>query len=267
MFLKTFINLFNYIKDNIYTKIVIMKLTIHSIKMDHFSYKQITYNILYDILYKIIYTFSKVQILLSKLHRRVLPLICLFSTSFSRILEKYNIITKQDVVYSIEFYNSNKLVIKKSISYQDLLQKYTTIEKSLLDVKNTTTQNEYNFIIYSDYSNLEKPNKICCVDFPENLNYEASTIHFISLLLNYQNEEYNIELQNKDYNYYIVNNKIDNKFIKYYWKQILNKNNDIEEYMLTLCDQDVNIKVLQPNDTIIIYKNNYEIIHEKDKIE
>lgn len=220
-----------------------------------------------DIIYNFIYIFSKIQIFIIKINKRLFPYICLFSTSVSNVLQKYNIITKQNIIYSIEFYKSNNLLTKKIVSSEDLLKSLITVEKSLKEIKNATP-NEYNFIIYSDYSQLKdnkQINKICYENFPNNLQYELSNIRFISVLLNYQENDYNIELENDHYNYYIVNNKIDKNFVNYYWKHIIKSNVDINDYMITLCDQDVNIQILNPNDIIIIYKDSYEIINEQNK--
>lgn len=223
-----------------------------------------------NIAYKVIYIVSQIQIFISKVTKRFLPLICLFSSSISTVLQKYKLITKNDVIYSIEFYKSNKLVIRKSISHDDLL-KHITVEKSLIDIKNSIPD-ECNLIVYSDHSQpnqelhkTQQINKICYNDFPHDLEYVISNIRFISLLLTCKSQEYNIELQNVHFNYYIVNNKIDKKFIKYYWNHIINNSDDnLDEYMLTLCDQDVNIKMLDQTDVIIIYKDSYDIVKEKE---
>lgn len=223
-----------------------------------------------NIVYKVIYTVSQIQIFISKVTKRLLPLVCLFSSSISTVLQKYKLITKNDVIYSIEFYKSNKLIIRKSISHDDIL-KHITVEKSLIYIKNTI-QDECNLIVYSDHSQLTDEfhktpqiNRICYNDFPEDLDYILSNIRFISLLLTYKSQEYNIDLQNVHFNYYIVNNKIDKKFIKYYWNHIINNSDDdLEEYMLTLCDQDVNIKILDQNDFIVIHKDSYDIVKGKE---
>ena len=89
------------------------------VNIDHPFYK--------TFLYQIIYGISKVQIVTGKIRRRIFPFIYIVSTSFSRILQKYNIISNQDFVYSIEFYKSDKLIVKKSISYTDLTKKYNSI--------------------------------------------------------------------------------------------------------------------------------------------
>lgn len=224
-----------------------------------------------SIAYKIIYIFSQVQIFISKITKRMLPVICLFSSSVSTILHKYKLITKNEVVCSIEFYKSNKLIIRKSISHDDLL-KHITVEKSFLAVLENKIPDACNLIVYSDHSqsnqelhNTQQINKICYNELPQDLEYVLSDIRFISLLLTYKSQEYNIELQNVHFNYYIVNNKIDKNFIKYYWNHIINNSDDkLDEYMLTLCDQDVNIKMLEQSDVIIIYKDSYEIVKEKE---
>jgi len=74
---------------------------------------------------------------------------------------------------------------------------------------------------------------------------------------------------NDKHNYFVVGNKINVDFIKYYLnkyhKNDLSKNdiciNDVEKFDINILDQDVNVKhaIFSNNKTLVINKDNYEI--------
>jgi len=74
---------------------------------------------------------------------------------------------------------------------------------------------EYDFMIYS--------NKLDKIIFTNNINvleYTASNISFLLVELNIGNKEaIQIKFKNENYNYYIVNNRIDKEFILYFLRK------------------------------------------------
>jgi hypothetical protein len=74
---------------------------------------------------------------------------------------------------------------------------------------------------------------------------------------------------NDKHNYFVVGNKINVDFIKYYLnkyhKNDLSKNdiciNEVEKIDINILDQDVNVKhaIFSNNKTLVINKDNYEI--------
>jgi len=100
-------------------------------------------------------------------------------------------------------------------------------------------------------------------DTLDNLKYEVSNIRFFALYLKLNvSETHNIELCKKEANYYIVGNKLDSEFFKYYLRNVLNVKVDNDkpfEYKLELMDH--NIKMIYVNDkqSIVIQKDSYEI--------
>lgn len=82
-----------------------------------------------------------------------------------------------------------------------------------------------------------------------------------SLIVVYINEkEYEIKLQNYYYNYYIVGNKINHNFIKYFAYKYLQIKEPILNYELVIIDNECNfINNLTIKDTILFHENKYEL--------
>ena len=100
---------------------------------------------------------------------------------------------------------------------------------------------------------------------PDNLDdikYEISDIQFLSLYLKTNDEKTHIiELFNSYANYYVVNNKLDSNFFKYYLKNVLNIIFDSPfVYTLELMDQNVSMVYLNEKQSIVIKKDKYEIL-------
>lgn len=99
--------------------------------------------------------------------------------------------------------------------------------------------------------------------------YKHSNIRWLSLTLDIKGTIYNIELWNNHYingyNYYIVNNKIDYRFFRYFLKHVLNVNvDDFSTYEGTLLDHNVNFVSFNEKSTITILENDYTIEHATD---
>lgn len=194
-------------------------------------------NLLISTLHKCIYYYSKLQILMN---RTVYPLI---KKSLHRPL-----------VPSIELYKDGVFLCKQDV-HETLATSY-----------------DYNYVIYSQPSD-NIVNKVIYTSIPSELSYHVSNIKFVSLNVEYNNTVYEIELGKPEFNYYVVNNKIDSMFIMYYLKQVLKKevNNSFEDftYKLTLMDNNINIIQLDETSVVVITKDNYIIenkeFNKKDK--
>ena len=203
-----------------------------------------------NIAYTTIYIYSNVQIMGIRMYKYVYPFVKLTSTSVLTILKKYKVINETIVLNPIQFYKDGSLILKKMISsnFNELLE----IDQDKKD---------YNFMIYTDCSNYPFNNVVYYHDIPEIFSYNVSNIKFLALALTFNNIEYDIKLQTTEHNYYIVNNIIDQSFLLYFMKNVLNiqvENSDFK-YTLLLCDQNAEMKELNERDKIIIYKDSYEI--------
>ena len=84
------------------------------------------------------------------------------------------------------------------------------------------------------------------------------TFNLIVVCIN--DKEYEIKLRNYYYNFYIVGNKINMNFIKYYAIKYLKIKDLIVEYSLIIIDNNCNyIDNLSHKDTIVLYENKYEL--------
>lgn len=211
-----------------------------------------------NILYKFIYLYSKCQIAYNTYFKEYILYMYIIMRNFTS-----NIYLQSQ----IEFYDNGYLISNKNINNLNL----TNNEKIVLLLKSYEPI-EYNYIIYSVYdSKTNKVNKKCFNYFPETFECDISNIKFISLLLLYKNLSFHIDLTNKIYNYYIIGNIINKKFLLYYIHNYIQDigifdYNDFV-YKLELMDQNVNVIYLDENDEIIINKNDYTIKNKTSNIE
>jgi hypothetical protein len=117
-------------------------------------------------------------------------------------------------------------------------------------------------------------NKECTEIFyeqiPRTLNYKLSNIKFISVDIEYKNNNYKIELKNDITNYYIVNNSLNQNFVKYYLVNKLNitiLDDEHFDYTVNIIDQNVNFITLLPNQSLIFNENDYSIVSNNFKQE
>lgn len=100
-------------------------------------------------------------------------------------------------------------------------------------------------------------------DTLDNLKYEVSNVRFLAIYLKLTvSNSHIIELFNNDANYYVVGNKLDSKFFKYYLHNVLNIKVDNEspfEYKLEIMDHNVNMIYVNEKQSILIQKDDYDI--------
>ncbi len=94
-------------------------------------------------------------------------------------------------------------------------------------------------------------------------DYKLSNINFMMIELEHENEKHPIVLKNNTYNYYIVNNSLNQNFFKYYLKNVLNVpiNEYNFNYNVTIIDHNVNMLTLLPHQHIVFNENDYTIHH------
>jgi hypothetical protein len=190
---------------------------------------------------KIIYIGSVIQIKFKKITTYVYK-------TFPRIknfLDNYNKIDDQD---NIEYILDGKVIY------------LTSKEKIVNHIVNITKED---FIIYSDYVTANNnnfctnkkiiitPEQICS---DKDFIYEASDIKFMLCEINIGDKVYKITLKSdiENYNYYLVDNIIDKKFIIYYLIEFYNEDfsKSTDKFILKLIDHNVNICELDITDTV-----------------
>ena len=170
-------------------------------------------------------------------------------------------------------YNNSKNKNKNNIGF---ILDGKIIQSTQFSINTNTMLDKYDFAIYSDYTSTNKEtnciNKLLLSKLPldcENINYEVSDIRFLLCELIVNNDtSYKIDLKNDNYNYYLVNNIIDKKFIIYYllnhcYKPMSFEDiNKIEKFTLKIIDHNVNtceIDITDISNYIQIKKDNYII--------
>lgn len=211
--------------------------------------------------YNFLYCFSLCQIQYNKIKSIILPIVS----------------PKIIVVYSdIKNYLKDRGFIVESTSKRVILIDNNGIEICELVTKHKNKKDDdfqemlNTQLDYSSILLLDKNNDIGCTNcifyqtFPESLNYEISEINFMAIELEHNNKNYAINLKTECYNYYIVNNSLNQHFFKYYIQNVLKTSINPEkfDYKVTIIDHDVNIITLLPHQHLILEKNSYKIYNE-----
>jgi len=211
-------------------------------------------NLLIEIPLQIIYLYSKCQIIYAKVHRQINefidanPHIKTFIDDFYKSKSKSN-----DDDLEIE-YIVNGVIYTKYKRTQSLPDR---------------TENDGSLLIFSDLSASDNNNKCVHKKILQNeinFDYKVAAVQFMLMELSIDDKTFIINLKTDTYNYYIVDNVIDRKFISYY----LMKNytvityEDIRcltKYSLRIIDQNVNVKDIEITDTkfITIKENEYTV--------
>ena len=161
-------------------------------------------------------------------------------------------------------------IIHFCIPYIQFAAKSLTKMISVTSTTNTSTTNislvstDYNLVLLKSLAN----DMIILDKLPSDLNdfkYEPSSIRFLALYMKMLNDDskHIIELFNKDMNFYIVGNVINSEFLKYYLQNILQITVDKNSpfiYTLELMDQNIEMVYLNETQSIVLKKDDYEII-------
>jgi hypothetical protein len=218
--------------------------------------------VLVEITYKLIYFYSNCQIILKKR-----------KTHIQQFIEnKINHYPKFKSVFQKMIYNKND---KNTMNIEFILDNKTVCIQNILGIKDQPLQ--YDFAIFSEY-NIEHDyvNKriVQKVEDWDNLFQESNVQFFVTEvtinnkvyekdLKNNVNKVIKVDLKTEKYNFYLVNNKLDEKFMKYflttYYSNIFQ---DIDMnsigILVTILDQNVNKFAYKlEEDYIHITKTNY----------
>jgi hypothetical protein len=105
---------------------------------------------------------------------------------------------------------------------------------------------------------------------------QKSGVKFMITELQLADDIYEVKFETDEYNYMIVNNKMGKEFLLYFVKThdisdkqeheldvIFNTNN----FSLKLMDQDINEKIVMPNEMLCIYEDKYEIVANNELLD
>lgn len=233
------------------------KIPVDNLTLDFFlneNTQKIINDFFVDLGYKGVYIYSLLQLKYNAASKYLLP----YLENIKQQIQKKD---DNEITTHIELICKDGTVINKVI-----------ISKLLEDVKKDDIKTHLNdtveLMIITDYNKKDTnaSNKICMSkNIDEISNCDVSNIKFIDLTVTYNGDIHKIHLKNDEHNFYIVNNKIDETFLKYYLMNILKINIDDKfKYDLQLIDHEVNISLLDNNHSIIIEKDSYRIESKKD---
>ena len=184
----------------------------------------------------------------------LIQLIGVFSIyNFLKKYNIYNLLIKKKIDKKLIFVKKGEEIIIYDLEYNKFIKNKIHENIFSLDI------NDYDFILLKDNNNIIRYKNI--KDFKENCCYTKTNKIFLSLKLVVDNKSYNLNLNNP--NFYILNNLLfDYEFIKWYSNNILNININLENnYYILILDNQVKEYKLNKFNSIIIKKNNYEIIN------
>jgi hypothetical protein len=146
---------------------------------------------------------------------------------------------------------------------------FTENEPQIFNQMVLSSRSPNNILIMSELSNQKYIHKKIINKTTWNFDFDISKITFIALYLNYNDARYNINLKTEAFNYYLVGNIIDKQFVQYYINNILKlpfnyEKEDMLSYQLELMDHEVNMISLNDCQSIIIEKDSYQILNEKE---
>jgi hypothetical protein len=215
---------------------------------------------------KAIYLFSKTQIIINRTNRYIVNSFNQFMIKNPKInifvetcINYYNHFTNKPTTQhdiDIEFISNGKII--------HALPSYNFLNLSIDDIK-FQIPITYDFIIFSDY-NLTKKNtfinkKIQKSIENKNFNYELSDISFILSEIIIGDKKIKVDFKTEFYNYYIVNNIFNDKFILYFLNR--HYSYEIKEIPLETLKQ-FKFKIIDNNVDTKDYDNSVNIQIQKD---
>lgn len=247
-YLKYFFSLNELIQNNVY------------------NFKLFTEPYIFSFSLSFIRAFSVSQIYLKKINRFLTNKIFKTNPSLNEFISDYY---PEKITNNVDFVVSGKVVY--STTKKKLLQ--NTDDKSNDFIKDSKLLSN-SFIVYTEINN-ENPErpityKKIISEYPcESKHFECKPADFKFLLTEILIDDkiIMINLSSDEHNYFVVDNNLDNHFIKYYLnkyheKQLLENDillNEVKNFDVRILDQDVKQEIFSNNKSIIINKDNYEV--------
>jgi hypothetical protein len=209
-----------------------------------------------------VYSFTTVQMKLIQTRRYIANRynsFLLFCPSVKKYINNFceYFVKTQDVEYI-----SDGTVIETS-SKKRLLQNYKKIEPGEKSIHKMTI-----------YTNGINKKVFSFIPFEEShYNCEKTRYNFVLVEIQIYSEIKKIDLTTNEYNYMLVDNVINKEFVIYLLKthypryvKIVNQffGNNIDNYKITILDQDVNKIILNQYNYLTLKKDNYKISSIKD---
>ena len=206
--------------------------------------------------YNLLYWFSLCQIQFNKIKNSIEPTITLLTISVDKYLKDKGLLKELPIQTVILIDKNGRQINDTLILTNNDLKKYIEMKVNNLNVSNLIlldNNKHKGYVNYVIFDNL--------LEDVFGFDYKESNINFFNIELEHNNKTYNIILKDSTFNYYIVNNSLNQIFFEYYIKNVLkiDINVDFIDYKVTIIDQNVNVFTLLPNQSIRFYENEYTI--------
>jgi hypothetical protein len=219
--------------------------------------------VLINISYKLLFLYSKSQILFNRVNKDMITICNQFlirnpdiNNFVERVKSSYNYFVNKtgNKINNIEFISNGQVIFETS--------------KGIGTDGNMDFPIAYDFIIFSDVDKVTRDNM--CVNKKiqksietNNFSYEISNISFILTEIIIGDKTFKVDFKTKDYNYYVVNNIFNEKFIlyflnKYYSYEITDfQPETIKLFTLNVIDNNVDTHEFDKNINVQIQKDKY----------
>ena len=244
-----------------------LKTTLVSFFVNDYLYQKYPekYNeVFINISFKMLYLYSKSQILFNRINKDIIGIINHFLNRNPNI---NNLIEQVKTSYNC-FINKTRT---ETTNTEFILNGQVIFETSKERITDGTRDlpSAYDFIVCSDTNNVCQNNmlvinkKIQKSTVINDFSYEISNISFILSEIIIGDKTIKVDFKTKDYNYYVVNNIFNEKFIlyflnKYYSYEIKDfKPETIKLFKLNVIDNNVDMCEFDKNINIQIQKDGY----------
>lgn len=189
----------------------------------------------YKMMYNVIYYFSVCQIKFNKLYTYI-------DNQFLKLCKD-----KDNNKITVQYYINGKL------QFSEIIKERKVIDSSFTN---------YDLLIVSENGLSRVVTKSSSFNIGTVVEAKESKTKFIALTIIYNGEKYPIYLKEDNYNYYVINNVIDKAFLQFYLVNSLNLDIDIRNfsYQLEIIDNDVNIKIIDDVNHVILNEDGYTIV-------
>jgi hypothetical protein len=209
--------------------------------------------------YNAVYLYSKLQITLNK-----------YKPYMNKLINDYPLLKKlagydvKSTSYNIEFIVDGNVVYK------------TTKEKIFDNSYNQEYNGEFDFIIYSEYNTInDNENNILHRKILKSLPKEEkdfqcdkSDVKFVWCEFSVGDKKFKVDFKNSTSNYYVVDNVLDVKFLKYFLQKYYSEHiQDIDfnlthDFKINILDHNIESIVLDKQSNIKFSKENYELVKQ-----
>lgn len=220
-------------------------------------------DIILNISFKMLYLYSKSQILFNRINKVMIVNINHFlgrnphiNNFIKLVSNSYNCFVNNtdNKIPNIEFISNGEVTF--------------SLSKDLCINGSNNFPSVYDFIIFSDFNNVSRDNrcvnkKILKLVEPNNFRCETSNICFMLSEIIIGDKTFKVDFKTKDYNYYVVNNIFNDKFIlyflnKYYSFEIKDfQPETIKLFTLNVIDNNVDTHEFDKNINVQIQKDGY----------